>query len=86
MKNEERILNILESMQLDIKSLKDGQATTNLRLDALEKGQTNLETGQIELHKDVADIKRDLKGVWSDIKRLDKRLTVQEKELDSLWK
>ena len=46
--------------------------------------ESKIESSIKKLQKDVTDIKRDLKGVWSDIKRLDKRLTAQEEEISSL--
>ena len=46
MNNEEKILSILEQIQMDIVSLKQGQVETNRRLDKLEE--------------DVLEIKEDL--------------------------
>lgn len=41
------------------------------RLDRLEKGQQ-------KTHKDMASFKRELRALWTDIKKLDNRLSIQE--------
>jgi len=86
MKNEEKILGILESMHSDIKSLKQGQsnlekgqAATNSRLDVLEKGQTELQQGQTELQKGMA-------AANSRLDVLEKGQTATNSRLDVLGK
>jgi len=49
----------------------------NSRLDRLEQGQKKLEVMQ----KEIAKIKIEMRAVWMDIKKLDDRLTVQQKQL-----
>lgn len=49
----------------------------NNRLDRLEQGQKKLEVMQ----KEIAKIKIEMRAVWMDIKKLDDRLTVQQKQL-----
>lgn len=54
------------------------------KLDNLENNYKSLEDGQKQLQKDVSIIKRDLKGVWDDIKRIDRRITVHDEAIEAL--
>lgn len=95
MNNEEKILKILESMQSDIKTLKQGQANleqgqaaTNSRLDSLEQGQaaTNsrldtLEQGQTELQKGQAATNSHLDTVEESLTKLSQSQARMENQL-----
>ena len=72
MNNEEKILAILEQMQGDIASLKQGQAT-------LEQGQEELRVGE-EMNDRFDSLESSLKMAWEDISSGEKRLTQHEKE------
>ena len=52
------------------------------QLAALAGGQQSIETGQVKLQKGQNEIKLELRGIWEDIKRLDKRLLDHDVELD----
>jgi len=58
MSNEEKILQILETMQGDISDLKGGQARLEARQSKLEAGQTRLEADVSEMKSDIAFVKR----------------------------
>ena len=77
MNNEEKILAILEQMQGDIASLKQGQAT-------LEQGQEELRVGMNAMREEMNDrfdsLESSLKMAWEDISSGEKRLTQHEKE------
>ena len=76
MNNEEKILAILEQMQGDIASLKQGQAT-------LEQGQEELRVGMNamrEMNDRFDSLESSLKMAWEDISSGEKRLTQHEKE------
>ena len=64
MNNEEKILAILEQMQGDIASLKQGQAT-------LEQGQEELRVGMNAMREEMNDrfdsLESSLKMAWEDI-------------------
>ena len=84
MKNEEKILSILEFMQSDIKSLKDGQAN-------LEQGQANLEQGQAltnsrldTLEQGQAVLQEGLVATNSHLDTLEKGLSATNSRLDTL--
>ncbi|MDK2920150.1 MAG: hypothetical protein PWQ37_2883 [Candidatus Petromonas sp.] len=68
-----QILNEIKTIKTDISELKQGQAK-------LEQGQARLEANQAKLEAGQQDIRRELNYIWSDIKRLDTRLSQQEQE------
>lgn len=94
MNNEEKIIQILEIMQQDIKDLKygqtnleEGQAELTIGFAGLKAGQARIEAKQTKMEKDIKAIKKDVKDikkeltfVWGDIKKIDNRLIKQEKE------
>lgn len=77
MNNEEKILAILEQMQGDIASLKQGQA-------ALEQGQEELRVEMNAMHEEMNDrfdsLESSLNMAWQDISSGEKRLIQHEKE------
>jgi predicted nucleic acid-binding Zn-ribbon protein len=84
MKNEEKILSILESMQSDIKSLKDGQVN-------LEQGQANLEQGQVltnsrleTLEQGQAITNSRLDEHYQILRALEHASTVHKADIDNL--
>ncbi len=58
MNNDEKILKALETLQADVKDVKQSQAQTNKRLNTLEDGQTHFKTA-LEAIKAVQDDIRD---------------------------
>ena len=77
MNNEEKIIAILEQMQGDIASLKQGQAT-------LEQGQEELRVGMNAMREEMNDrfdsLESGFKMALEDISSGEKRLTQHEKE------
>ncbi len=57
MNNDEKILKALETIQADVKDVKQGQAQTNKRLNTLEDGQTHLKTAVEALKAGQDDIR-----------------------------
>jgi chromosome segregation ATPase len=96
--NEEKILKILETMQLTMDTMQSQIGSMDSRLGGVESRlggvesrlgsvESKINTMQVDikgLQSDVREIKRDLKGAWDDILRLDKRLTVHDEELAML--
>lgn len=78
---------MLKQILGELKDIKENQSETNERLTKLEKGQAKLEEGQAKLEANQAKlekgqqtIRNELNYMWSDIKRLDTRLSQQEHE------
>jgi len=90
MNNEEKILAILEQMQME-------QQKTNARLDKLEQGQADMKTEMADMKTEIADVKTEMAARFAQVDaRFDKvadrfaqvdarfdRLEFQAKEL---WK
>ncbi|WP_334111074.1 hypothetical protein, partial [Thermodesulfitimonas autotrophica] len=56
-----------------------GQEELRAAVVTLQEAQIRLEKGQKRLEKGQKDIRKQLDAVWADIKKLDDRLTAQEK-------
>ncbi|MBE0466174.1 MAG: hypothetical protein IBX71_02985 [Candidatus Desulforudis sp.] len=70
-KTLQQILDELKSQREELKS--QGQ-----RLERVGKGQEELRQGQRRLEKGQEEMRTELRFIWDDIRKIDKRLSVQE--------
>ncbi|QEK12624.1 hypothetical protein FQB35_09955 [Crassaminicella thermophila] len=82
MSNEEKILNLLEQMQKDISTLKEGQTHTNQRLDNIESEIKNLRTDVTSLKQGQQEIKDHL--IELDTKNANRHLEIIDKLSDDI--
>jgi chromosome segregation ATPase len=68
--NEEKILKLLESMQIDMKDLKHGQSETNKRLDRVETRLDNMETRLDNMETRLDSMESGIKELKIDVKEL----------------
>jgi len=86
--NEEKILAMLENMQGDIQSLKQGQAKLEQGQAKLEQRQAELGQGQVDLRAEMNrrfdDLEFGLNEVLSDVGKVEDRIRQHEREFHSL--
>ncbi|WP_227856852.1 hypothetical protein [Clostridioides sp. ZZV14-6150] len=58
---DEKILELLQEMQRDIKDLKVGQVETNNRLNTMQNDITDMQGNITDMQNDITEIKSDVK-------------------------
>ena len=60
MKNEEKILEMLETLVTKVTTLEEGQVETNERIGKIEEGQ-------VETNEHIGELEEDIKGIKDDV-------------------